>query len=52
MYDNYTGGIVIAKRKYTRVKPVEGILLSMRSEELALREIGDDLDLSYKQMRD
>ena len=40
------------KRKYTRVKAVEGIILSMRAEGLTLREIGDELGLSYKQMRD
>ena len=42
----------MSKRKYTRVKAVEGIILSMRGEGLTLREIGDELGLSHKQMRD
>ena len=42
----------MSKRKYTRVKAIEGIILSMRAEGLTLREIGDELGLSYKQMRD
>ena len=42
----------MSKRKYTRVKAVEGTILSMREEGLTLREIGDELGLSYKQMRD
>ena len=42
----------MSKRKYTRVKAVEGVILSMRAEGLTLREIGDELGLSYKQMRD
>ena len=41
----------MSKRKYTRVKAVEGVILSMRAEGLTLREIGDELGLSYKQMR-
>lgn len=40
------------KRKYTHVKAVEDIILSMRAEGLTFREIGDELGLSYKQMRD
>ena len=39
------------KRKYTRVKAVEDVILLMRAEGLTLREIGDELGLSYKQMR-
>lgn len=42
----------MSKRKYTHVKAVEGLILSMRTEGLTLREIGDELGLSYKQMRD
>ena len=42
----------MSKRKYTRVKTVEGLIVTMRAEGLTLREIGDELGLSYKQMRD
>ena len=42
----------MSKRKYTHVKAVEDLILSMRAEGLTLREIGDELGLSYKQMRD
>lgn len=42
----------MSKRKYTRVKAAEGLILSMRADGLTLREIGDALGLSYKQMRD
>lgn len=42
----------MSKRKYTHVKAVEDLILSMRTEGLTLREIGDELGLSYKQMRD
>ena len=42
----------MSKRKYIRVKAEEGLILSMRADGLTLREIGDELGLSYKQMRD
>ena len=42
----------MSKRKYTHVKAVEGLILSLRAEGLTLREIGDELGLSHKQMRD
>ena len=42
----------MTKRKYTRIKAVEGLIVTMRAEGLTLREIGDELGLSYKQMRD
>ena len=42
----------MSKRKYTRVKTVEGLIVTMRAEGLTLREIGDEVGLSYKQMRD
>ena len=38
----------MSKRKYTRVKTVEGLIVTMRAEGLTLREIGDELGLSYK----
>ena len=42
----------MSKRKYTRVKTVESLIVTMRAEGLTLREIGDESGLSYKQMRD
>ena len=42
----------MSKRKYTRVKTVEGLIVTVRAERLTLREIGDEVGLSYKQMRD
>ena len=41
----------MSKRKYTRVKAVEGVIPSMNAEGLSLREIGDEFGFSYKQMR-
>ena len=40
----------VQEQKYTRVKAVEGIILSLRAEGLTLREIGDELGLSHKQL--
>ena len=45
-----TQGDIMPKRKYMRAKAVVGIILSMRAEGLNLREIGDELGLSHKQM--
>ena len=39
------------KRKYTHIKAVESLILSMRQDGMTLREIGDELGLSYKQLR-
>lgn len=39
------------KRKYTHLKAVEGLILSMRQDGMTLQEIGDELGLSLKQMR-
>lgn len=39
------------KRKYTHLKAVENLILAMRQDGMTLREIGDELGLSHKQMR-
>ena len=39
------------KRTYTHIKAVESLILSMRQEGMTLREIGDELGLSHKQLR-
>ena len=39
------------KRKYTHLKAVEGLILSMRQDGLTLQEIADELGLSLKQMK-
>ena len=39
------------KRKYTRLKAMEEVILSMRREGLTLQEIADELGLSLKQMQ-
>ena len=39
------------KRKYTHLKAVEGLILSMRQDGITLREIADELGLSHKQLR-
>ena len=39
------------KRKYTRLKAMEEVILSMRREGLTLQEIADELGLSLKQMK-
>ena len=39
------------KRKYTHLKAVEGVILSMRQDGMTLREIADELGLSHKQLR-
>ena len=39
------------KRKYTHLKAVEEVILSMRQDGLTLREIADELGLSLKQMK-
>ena len=39
------------KRKYTQLKAVEGLILSMRQEGMTLQEIADELELSLKQMK-
>lgn len=39
------------KRKYTHVKAVEGVILSMRQAGMTLQEIADELGLSLKQMK-
>ena len=39
------------KRKYTQIKAVEGLILSMRQDGMTLKEIADELGLSLKQMK-
>ena len=39
------------KRKYTDLKAVEGLILSMRQDGLTFQEIADELGLEYKQLR-
>ena len=39
------------KRKYTKLKAVEGLILSMRGDGMTLQEIADELGLSLKQMK-
>ena len=39
------------KRKYTHLKAVEGLILSMRQERMTFQEIADELGLSHKQLR-
>ena len=39
------------KRKYTQIKAVEGLILSMRQDGMTLQEIADELGLSLKQMK-
>ena len=39
------------KRKYTQLKAVEGLILSMRGDGMTLQEIADELGLSLKQMK-
>ena len=39
------------KRKYTHLKVVEGLILSMRQAGMTFQEIADELGLSHKQLR-
>ena len=39
------------KRKYTQLKAVEGLILSMRQDGMTLQEIADELGLGLKQMK-
>ena len=39
------------KRKYTHLKAVEGLILSMRQAGMTFQEIADELGLSHKQLR-
>ena len=39
------------KRKYTHLKAVEGLILSMRQDGMTFQEIADELGLSHKQLR-
>ena len=39
------------KRKYTDLKAVEGLILSMRQDGLTFQEIADELGLEHKQLR-
>jgi DNA-binding CsgD family transcriptional regulator len=39
------------KRKYSQLKAVEGLILSMRQDGMTLQEIADELGLSLKQMK-
>ena len=41
----------MSKRKYTHLKEVETLILSMRQAGMSLREISDELGLSLKQMK-
>jgi len=41
----------MSKRKYTHLKTVEALILSMRREGMTLQEIADELGLSLKQMK-
>ena len=43
--------MTMQKRKYTHLKAVEELILSMRQDGLTLREIADELGLSLKQMK-
>lgn len=39
------------KRKYTHMKHLDDLIESMRQKGMTLREIADELGLSYKQLR-
>ena len=39
------------KRKYTRLKAVEGLILSMRQDGMTFQEIAEELGLEHKQLR-
>lgn len=39
------------KRKYTHLKAVESLILSMRQAGMTFQEIADELGLSHKQLR-
>ena len=41
----------MSKRKYTHLKTVEALILSMRKDGMSLQEIADELGLSLKQMK-
>ena len=41
----------MSKGKYTHLKAIEGLILSMRQDGLTLQEIADELGLSLKQMK-
>ena len=41
----------MSKRRYTHLKTVEELILSMRQEGMTLQEIADELGLSLKQMK-
>jgi len=41
----------MTKRKYTHLKTVEVLILSMRKDGMTLQEIADELGLSLKQMK-
>ena len=41
----------MSKRKYTHLKTVEALILSMRKDGMTLQEIADELGLSLKQMK-
>ena len=38
------------KRKYTQLKAVEGLILSMREDGMTLQEIADELGISLEDM--
>lgn len=39
------------KQKYTHLKTVEGLILSIRQDGMTFQEIADELGLEYKQLR-
>ena len=39
------------KRKYTHMKALEGLILSMRQDGMTFQEIADELGLEYKQLK-
>lgn len=39
------------KRKYTHLKAVEGLILSMRQDGMTFQEIADELGLEHKQLK-
>lgn len=41
----------MSKRKYTHLKAVEALILTMRQDGKTLQEIADELGLSLKQMK-
>ena len=41
----------MSKRRYTHLKTVEELILSMRQDGMTLQEIADELGLSLKQMK-